>query len=121
MMSFVHPMAQGIMSVAVLGVAGSGKKLDDSDWPTTTDRWFVYVLLCERDGSFYCGASPDPTKRLHEHRVGRGAKYVRGRGPLTPVIEWRCDGKSEALKMEARFKKLNKAQKRAIIESRKAP
>ena len=44
--------------------------------------YYVYLLLCA-DGSYYCGSTNDPEKRLQAHNAGRGAKYTRGRGPCT--------------------------------------
>lgn len=86
-----------------------------------TDRWFVYVLRC-RDDSLYCGASPNPSRRFYEHmHTSRGAKYTRSRRPLKYVCEWHCDGRSEALKMEARFKKLHRIDKEHHIFTKKAP
>ena len=44
--------------------------------------WYLYILSCG-DGSLYTGITTDVEKRLEAHRQGRGAKYTRGRGPLT--------------------------------------
>ena len=46
--------------------------------------WYVYMLLCG-DGTLYTGMTDDVPRRLRAHRSGRGAKYTRGRGPLTLV------------------------------------
>lgn len=40
---------------------------------------YVYMLLCG-DGSLYTGWTDDLQQRLAAHRMGRGAKYTRGRG-----------------------------------------
>ncbi len=44
--------------------------------------WWVYVLEC-RDGTLYTGCTDDIPRRLEAHNAGRGAKYTRGRGPVT--------------------------------------
>ena len=44
--------------------------------------WWVYVLEC-RDGTLYTGCTDDIPRRLAAHNAGRGAKYTRGRGPVT--------------------------------------
>ena len=50
---------------------------------TTTPRetyWFLYVIRCA-DDSLYTGVSTDVNRRLSVHRAGKGAKYLRGKGP----------------------------------------
>ncbi|WP_296061491.1 DNA mismatch endonuclease Vsr, partial [uncultured Ellagibacter sp.] len=47
-----------------------------------TKRYYLYVLECG-DGTLYTGYTPDIEARLAQHRAGTGAKYTRGRGPLT--------------------------------------
>ena len=45
-------------------------------------RAYTYILRCA-DGTLYCGWTNDLTARLAAHNSGRGAKYTRGRGPVT--------------------------------------
>ena len=54
-------------------------------------------------------------RRLEEHRSGKGAKYTRGRQPLTVVFLRETSDWSDALKEEARLKKLTKKQKEKLI------
>lgn len=75
---------------------------------------FVYILACG-DGTFYTGAAADWKLRLKEHRNGKGAKYTRGRQPLTVVFLRETSDWSDALKEEARLKKLTKKQKEKLI------
>ena len=72
--------------------------------------WQVYVLECD-DGSLYCGISTDVGRRIQQHQEGTGARYTRGRGPVTLRAQWRCESRSEALKAEAAFKRLSKNAK----------
>ena len=44
--------------------------------------WYLYILRCG-DGSLYTGITTDVPRRLEAHRQGKGAKYTRGRAPLT--------------------------------------
>src|SRR5207248_4947126 len=44
--------------------------------------WCVYLLRCA-DGTLYTGITNDLARRLAAHRAGRGARYTRGRSPLT--------------------------------------
>ena len=75
---------------------------------------FVYILACG-DGTFYTGAAADWKLRLKEHRNGKGAKYTRGRQPLSVVFLRETVGWPEALKEEARLKKLTRRQKEKLI------
>ena len=75
---------------------------------------YTYILRCG-DGSLYTGWTTDIDKRLEEHRSGKGARYTRGRGPLTLVHLEVFDTKSEAMKREASIKRLSRAQKEELI------
>lgn len=75
---------------------------------------FVYILACG-DGTLYTGAAADWKLRLKEHRNRKGAKYTRGRQPLTVVFLRETSDWSDALKEEARLKKLTKKQKEKLI------
>ena len=77
--------------------------------------WFLYVLRCH-DQTLYCGIAVDVEKRLEQHRSGKGARYTRGRGPLTLVHVWKLANQSEALKAEWAFKKLSRAKKEKILK-----
>ena len=74
---------------------------------------FVYILQCG-DGTLYTGWTPDLARRLQAHRAGKGAKYTRGRGPLTLAYVQRLETKSEALRREAELKALPRARKLAL-------
>jgi len=79
--------------------------------------WCVYLLRCA-DNSLYCGMTSDLAWRLADHSTGRGSKYVRSRLPIELVWSQRKDSKSAALKLEARIKKMKKADKEAMIRTR---
>lgn len=79
------------------------------------DCWSVYLLRCA-DGSLYTGIATDVQRRLQEHDGGeRGAKYLRGRGPLRLVLAHRVGDRSQASRVEYRIKRLPKARKEALI------
>lgn len=83
--------------------------------------WFVYVLRTAR-GVLYTGISTDPERRLKEHETGaRGARSLRGKGPLALV--WQCGvpGRSTASKLEARIKRLSRAQKLELVRTGALP
>lgn len=75
---------------------------------------YTYMLCC-RDGSYYTGWTNDIKKRLQMHRSGQGAKYTKGRGPLTLVHLEVFDTQSEAMRREAYIKKLSREEKEVII------
>ena len=78
-------------------------------------RWSLYVLRCG-DGSLYTGIALDVARRLEEHRDGRGARYTRGRGPLSVIAKVRCRDRSAALRAEIAFKRLPRERKESILE-----
>jgi putative endonuclease len=78
----------------------------------------VYVLEC-RDGSLYTGATVDLERRLSAHRRG-GPKYTRGRLPVSLLACWHPATFSAARSQEARFKRLRRAQKLAMLRSGEA-
>jgi len=82
-------------------------------------EWWVYMVRC-RDRSLYTGIAVDVERRIAEHAGGRGkgAKYLRGRGPLEVVLARAVGTKSLALRIERRIKRLRKARKEALIGRR---
>lgn len=78
--------------------------------------WVVYMIRCG-DGSLYTGITNNLPHRLSEHRAGRGAKYTRGRGFLTVAWSKKVPDKSAALKLEAKIKKMSKAEKESLVLS----
>lgn len=75
----------------------------------------VYLPDKNSVGSLYCGITNNLERRFKMHQDGKGAKYLKGKGPLTLV--WHCDveNKSIALKYEYRIKKMTKASKEALV------
>lgn len=73
--------------------------------------WHLYVIETA-SGSLYTGITTDVERRLAEHRAGRGAKALRGRGPLALVHQERVGERGEALRREAAIKRLSAAAKR---------
>lgn len=78
--------------------------------------WYVYIVKC-RDGSLYTGIAADVERRIADHLAGRGAKYLRGRGPLTLVFKKQVGRKGQALKVERRIKHLPRHKKEALIKT----
>ncbi|MFZ4768655.1 MAG: GIY-YIG nuclease family protein [Ferruginibacter sp.] len=72
--------------------------------------WFVYLLLCF-DNSIYCGITNNLEKRIATHNAGKGAKYTKGRIPVTLLTHFEVETKSEALKLEFKIKRLSRKEK----------
>ncbi|MGB5346197.1 MAG: GIY-YIG nuclease family protein [Woeseia sp.] len=77
--------------------------------------WSIYLLRCA-DGSLYTGIATDVQRRLAEHSGGeRGAKYLRGRGPLRIELSREVGDRSLASRAEHRIKRLTRLGKEALI------
>ena len=81
-----------------------------------TGVWHLYMVRC-RDGSLYTGITTDVMRRFADHKAGKGAKYLRGRGPIELVYKKRIGNRGAALKAEHRVKKLPKHKKEALVQS----
>ena len=80
------------------------------------EEWSLYVVRT-RDGHLYTGIATDVGRRLEEHRAGagRGARYLRGRGPLELVFERPVGERGLAQRAEHRLKSRSKEEKEAIV------
>lgn len=74
----------------------------------------MYVLLC-KDGSFYCGIAKDVMKRFEQHQKGDGAKYTRSKKVVRVLYQEVFTNRSQALKAEAKFKRLSRSQKEKVV------
>ena len=79
-----------------------------------SDINYVYMLKC-KDGSLYTGWTNDIDKRLEAHNSGKGAKYTRGRGPVTLVHLETFETKEEAMSREAKIKKMDSKKKWQLV------
>ena len=81
-------------------------------------EYSLYILRCG-DDSLYTGIAIDVEKRLREHEHGnRGAKYLRGRGPLELVYQQRLGDRSHASSVEHQIKQLDRSRKEALVDGR---
>ena len=78
--------------------------------------WVLYILQCG-DGTLYTGITDDLPRRFAAHTEGKGAKYTRGRGPLTIVYQENCQDRSQASKREYEVKQLSRQQKLELIKN----
>jgi len=77
--------------------------------------WHIYIVLCA-DGSFYTGIARDLHARIAAHNQGKGAKYTRGRGPVTLAYAEIAPDRAAASRREAAIKKLPRRAKNLLIE-----
>ena len=77
--------------------------------------YYLYILRCG-DNSLYTGITTDVARRLAAHHSGKGAKYTRGRGPLTLVYQEELPDKPSALRRELAVKALTREEKLALIQ-----
>lgn len=76
----------------------------------------VYILRCN-DNTYYTGIAADVGRRIAEHESSaRGAKYLKGRGPLTLVFSEVVGNRATASRFEYRIKQLDREQKEALID-----
>lgn len=79
-------------------------------------KYYIYVLKC-KDNTLYTGYTDDVFRRLRVHNDGKGAKYTRGRRPVTLIYYEEFATKSEAMKQEAAFKRKKLPAKLAYIQA----
>jgi putative endonuclease len=83
--------------------------------------WWLY-LVRTGSGSLYTGISTDPERRLREHRDGgRGARALRGRGPLELAFVLPVADRGEASRLEFAVKRLDRRGKEAVVAGRLDP
>ena len=78
----------------------------------------VYIVRCA-DDTYYTGIAADVARRIVEHESSpRGAKYLKGRGPLQLVYAEAVGDRSKASQLEYRIKQLDRSDKEALISGR---
>lgn len=82
----------------------------------SASEWFLYLIRTNK-GSLYTGITTDVERRFLEHQQGglKGAKSLKGKGPLTLEFQTRVSDRSRALKLEYRIKQLSKAKKERLL------
>jgi len=86
----------------------------------TDGKYSLYILRC-RDGSLYTGIAVDVTRRIQQHEGGaRGAKYLRGKGPLRLEFVQPVGDRAAASRIEYQVKRLCKEAKEDLIAGRHA-
>lgn len=84
--------------------------------PASRHGYYTYILECA-DGTYYCGWTTDPARRLSEHNSGIGSRYTRTRRPVRMVYLKSLPSRNEAMRMEAMIKKTPRQKKAELIRS----
>ncbi|HDY7767401.1 GIY-YIG nuclease family protein [Vibrio vulnificus] len=83
--------------------------------PEPCPDWSVY-LIRTRLNALYCGISNNVERRFCIHQQGKGAKALKGKGPLELVWSVPVGSKSMALKLERHIKTLRKQDKERLVK-----
>ena len=81
---------------------------------------YIYLVRCS-DDSLYCGCTTDLKRRIDAHNghIPGGAKYTRGRRPVTLVYAESFHQKQEAQRREYAIKRMTKTKKLRLIKGAK--
>ncbi len=82
-------------------------------------KFYVYIVKCN-DSTLYTGYTPDINRRIKLHNAGRGAKYTKQRRPVKLVWFKEYRYFKNAFMEEKRIKKLPRAKKQELVQSKKA-
>ena len=74
---------------------------------------YVYIVqAC--DGTYYTGMTKNIEERIALHARGKGARYLRGRTPITLVYSEPCPDIKSAMVREIQIKKYSKSKKEKL-------
>ncbi|OQA57417.1 MAG: GIY-YIG nuclease superfamily protein [Candidatus Omnitrophica bacterium ADurb.Bin277] len=74
----------------------------------------VYILRC-KNGAYYTGFTNNLARRFEEHSKGRGAKYLRGKGPLELVYAKKYAYFLTAMRAERDVKRMSRKKKDELV------
>lgn len=81
--------------------------------------WHVYLVRCA-NGDLYTGIATDVERRFAQHLSNRGARRLRGRGPLELAFSQPVGDRATALRIEYRIKQWRRVHKEALIAGSRA-
>ena len=78
--------------------------------------YYVYILKCN-DDSLYTGITTDVSRRVKEHNSDNqlGAKYTKGRRPVTLLYSEPSESRSAASQREYQIKKYSRSKKLQLL------
>lgn len=77
--------------------------------------WRLYILRTA-SGMLYTGITNDVARRFGQHQCGKGAKALRGKGPLELLFQCDAGDRSSASRLEYQVKQLKRQEKIRLIE-----
>lgn len=77
-------------------------------------HWRLYILRTT-SGLLYTGITNNLPRRFEQHQSGKGAKALRGKGPLELLFHCEAGDRSSASKLEHQVKKLKRRDKIRLI------
>lgn len=83
-------------------------------------KYYCYIIECA-DGTLYTGMTNDTERRMHQHDLGRGARYTRSRRPLRLVYIEQQSDRTTAMRRERVIKTLSRKRKLALIATKPDP
>ncbi|MDX1635117.1 MAG: GIY-YIG nuclease family protein [Marinobacter sp.] len=81
--------------------------------------WWVYMVRTA-SGALYTGITTDVSRRFAEHQAGgaRGARSLRGKGPLVLAFQAEVGDRVRAAKLEWQLKQWPRHRKEALVAGR---
>ncbi|WP_293811554.1 GIY-YIG nuclease family protein [uncultured Bosea sp.] len=77
---------------------------------------WLYIMASGWNGTLYVGVTNSLSRRIAEHREGRGSDFVRKYGVFHLVYAERYERADEAIAQEKRVKRWRRERKIALIE-----
>ncbi len=77
---------------------------------------WVYLLASKKGGTLYVGVTRSLSRRIADHREGRGSEFAARHGALRLVYAEHHASPEEAIAQEKRIKHWRRAWKIALIE-----
>ena len=75
---------------------------------------YAYIVKCS-DSTYYTGWTNNLDKRIQAHNEGKGAKYTKGRRPVTLVYYEVFEQKEAAMRREWEIKHLTRNEKEQLF------
>jgi len=79
-----------------------------------SQQWQLYIVRTAK-GSLYTGITTDVMRRFDQHQNGRGARALRGKGPLELVFHCDAGDRASASRLEYQVKQLTRQQKLQLV------
>tara|TARA_Y100001001_G_scaffold137539_1_gene139361 strand:+ start:2499 stop:2915 length:417 start_codon:yes stop_codon:yes gene_type:complete len=98
------------------GEPGLGEPVSELPAAATT-TWYLYIVETAA-GALYTGITTDVARRVEQHRSGKGAKALRGKGPLTLRHQESVGTRGDASRLEAAVKRMSVRRKRQWLAAR---